>query len=187
MRIRLLDAEDEKIDSEETSDEEEVNTQEEEKEAQNEEKSTNNQESENEDEEVEEETEEEEVSEEETEEESEEENDDDENFSDVAYWWKATADDRVRKTHMWMNNCIVIRRHAEDERPKLSDCYGDAGELPNCRCQQMPLKKGAIDPDKKYKVYNFKSGKGDKPSGTQYYVKGDTLIAYLHKLKHKSI
>ena len=176
MKLRFLDAEVEEKDSEETSEETEEEEEAEEEKASEEDSDES-----------------EEVSEEETEEETEEddedeeESDEDENFTDVAYWWKATPDDRVRKTHMWMNNCIVIRRHAEDERPKLSNCYGDAGELPNCRCHQMPLKKGAIDPNKKYKVYNFKSGKGDKPSGTQFYVKGDQLINYLHKIKHNTL
>lgn len=186
MKLRFLDAEAEKKDSEETSEETKENVEDKDESVQNDVSDESDDESNEESsEESEEDTETEGESEEDNE--SEEENDDDENFTDVAYWWKATQDDRVRRTHMWMNNCIVIRRHAEDERPKLSNCYGDAGELPNCRCRQMPLKKGAIDPNKKYKVYNFKSGKGDKPSGTQYYVKGETLIAYLHKLKHNTL
>lgn len=76
----------------------------------------------------------------------------------VAYIWLSSKDKRTRPSHRAMNGVIVFWR-PDSEKPKLDNMQGDAGEFPNCRCDNMPI----VDIDELtepyYKVYDYNSHK----------------------------
>jgi SPP1 gp7 family putative phage head morphogenesis protein len=58
-----------------------------------------------------------------------------ESLGSKAYIWQTAEDSRVRESHMEMNGKVV---HWNDP-PTLDGMKGHAGQLPNCRCIQLPL------------------------------------------------
>lgn len=72
----------------------------------------------------------------------------------VAYIWLSSNDRRTRPSHKAMNGVVVFWR-PEDEKPRLDNMSGNAGEYPNCRCSPQPI----VDTDDLkqswYNVYDY--------------------------------
>lgn len=76
----------------------------------------------------------------------------------VAYFWKASHDNRTRKSHREMDGVIVFWRE-NLQKPLRDNMRGDSGEFPNCRCDCEPI----LDEDdlalQSYKVYDYRTDK----------------------------
>lgn len=75
----------------------------------------------------------------------------------TAYIWRSSHDRRTRPSHRAMNDVLVFWRNNDEQKPKLDDMFGNAGEFPNCRCSPHPV----FDEDdltaSTYKVYDYRS------------------------------
>lgn len=81
----------------------------------------------------------------------------------VCYIWRTSNDRRVRESHKNMNGVVVFWRDEENEKPRLDNMYGNAGEFPNCRCDCDSIVLPNIQlTSNSYRVYNYKTEKINK-------------------------
>lgn len=73
----------------------------------------------------------------------------------VAYRWVSSHDRRTRPSHKAMNNVVVFFRQNE-EKPKLDNMYGNAGEFPNCRCDLRIIFDERDLKNNFYQVYDYR-------------------------------
>lgn len=73
----------------------------------------------------------------------------------VCYRWVASKDQRTRQSHRDMDGVIVFWM-PQNRKPLLDGMRGDAGEFPNCRCDDKPITYPIINdlPDPTYRVYD---------------------------------
>lgn len=76
-----------------------------------------------------------------------------------AYIWLSSSDGRTRESHRKMNRVVVFWRKSENEKPKLDNMEGNAGEFPNCRCSPQPIFDEKDLNYSTYRVYNYKTHK----------------------------
>lgn len=74
----------------------------------------------------------------------------------VCYRWLSSKDRRTRPSHRDMDGVIVFWQ-ANDKKPLLDGMRGDAGEFPNCRCDNIPITYPISNdlPDTSYRVYDY--------------------------------
>lgn len=75
-----------------------------------------------------------------------------------AYFWIASNDARTRESHKNMNNVVVFWR-PDNEKPKLDNMQGNAGEFPNCRCDASPILDERDLIRNNYSVYDYRTHK----------------------------
>lgn len=74
----------------------------------------------------------------------------------VAYVWLSSNDRRTRQSHKDMNGVVVFWKQ---NKPKLDNMIGHAGEFPNCRCTPQPILDFDDLKNHTYKVYDYRNDK----------------------------
>ena len=80
------------------------------------------------------------------------------NVGAITYTWLSSNDRRTRPSHRAMNGVIVFWR-PDLEKPLLDGMRGNAGELPNCRCDAQPNVDINDFTKPIYKVYDYRKDK----------------------------
>lgn len=74
----------------------------------------------------------------------------------IAYIWRSSKDVRTRPSHRMMNGVVVFWREYS-QKPLLDKMRGNAGEFPNCRCDERPIFDEEDLTLNNYKVYDYRS------------------------------